>query len=407
MRPSTCTRRTRRQARARSGVSRPRSTTPVHALALVTLLLAACVGPPRTIVDVSPSPEPGVLEVVALLDLSGDRAPRGDSQRNALALWNDLAPARGRAPRVRVSVVDTAGSEARVLIELRRAAVEARADAVIVGVPVSFATPGFAEAVQAAALPLVMTLPLDEPVAQLGGRWAFAMAPTPDQIARKVFTLTVSPLETLLIVADDRPADAEARAILDLWRRAGSVVPHELRVDRRDGSIQVAARLATLARRVHLAGPPRQWSALGSALKQGPRGTTFVLSYLTEPADLGEFRDGLAAVWPAPLHLTLAAIPPTSAAQARRQFVQTYTDRHGPPTAPAVAAYDALSALALAAERSGADDRERLREELEVTTFAGIATTYAFSVTRHAGHSGEELALYRLSGGTPVLDTRR
>lgn len=379
----------------------------MHALALVTLLLAACAATPRPIVDVSPSPEPGVLEVTALLDLSGERAPRGDSQRNALALWNDLAPARGRTPRVRVSVVDTAGSDARLLIELRRAAVEARADAVIVGVPVSFATPGFAEAVQAAALPLVMTLPLDEPVAERGGRWAFAMAPTPDQIARQVAALTVSPLETLVVAADDRPADAEARAILGLWRRAGGEVPYELRVDRRDGSIQVAARLATLARRVHVAGPPRQWSALGSALKQGPRGTTYVLSYLTEHTDLGEFRDGLDAVWPAPLHLTLAAIPPNSAAGARRQFVQSYTDRHGPPTAHAVAAYDALSALVLAAERSGADDRERLREQLELTTFAGIGTTYAFSVTRHAGHSGEDLALYRSSGGAPVRDTRR
>lgn len=389
-------------------MSRSSAITGVRALAMLLILLTACGQTPQTVVAVSPTPEPGLLELTVLLDLSGDRAPRGDAQRNALTLWNDLAQPRGRvAVRTRLNVVDIGGSDARLLIELRRAAVEARADAVIIGVPVSFATPGFAEAVQAAALPLLMTLPLDEPVAERGGRWVFAMAPTPEQIARKVVRTSLSALDTLLVTADDRPADPEIRAILGEWRRAASILPHEVRVDRRTGSIQVAARLATLARRVHLGGTPRSWNALGAALKQGPRGATYVLSYLTDHTDLGELRDGLDVIWPAPLYLTPAAIPPNPAAGARRQFVQSYTDRHGPPTAHAVALFDALSLLSLAVERSGADDRERLRQELEVTTFAGIATTYAFSVTRHAGHSGEELGLYRLSGGAPVLDTRR
>lgn len=375
---------------------------------MVLALLTACAGTPQPIVVVSPTPESGLLELTVLLDLSGDRAPRGDAQRNALTLWNDLAQSRGRGPvRTKVTVVDVGSSDARLVIELRRAAVEARADALIIGVPVSLTTPGFAEAAQTAGLPLLLTMPLDEPVNERGGRWIFAVAPTPRQIAKKVALVTESPLDTLLITADDRPADAEIRAIVGEWRRAADVLPYELRVDRRAGSLQIAARLATLSRRVHLAGPPRYWNALGAALKQGGRGPRYVLSYLTDPTDLGEFRDGLDAVWPAPLYLTLAAIPPTSAASARRQFVQSYTDRHGPPTAHAVAAYDALSLLALAAERSGTDDRERLRGQLEATTFTGIATTYDFSVTRHAGHSGEDLALYRWSGGAPVLDARR
>lgn len=380
----------------------------MRALAIAVLVLTACVRPPQPIADVSPTPEPGYLDVTALLDLSGDRAPRGDAQRNALALWNDLAQARGRGPvRIRVNVVDVGGSDARMLIELRRAAVEGRADAVIVGAPVSFGTPAFSDAVQAAELPILMTMPLDEPATERGGRWVFAIAPTPEQIARRVVVITPSPLDTLVITAEGRPADAEVGAILREWRRTARTYPQELRVDRRDEVIQAAVRLASPGRRVHLAGPPRYWSTLGAALKQGGRGATYVLSYLTDHSDLGEFRDGLDAVWPAPLHLTLAAIPPNSTASARRQFVQSYADRHGPPTAHAVAAYDALSALALAAERSGADDRERLREQLELTTFAGIATTYAFSVSRHAGHSGEDLALYRWSGSAPVLDTRR
>lgn len=386
----------------------------MRALAMLLILLTACARTPQPVVTVSPTPEPGVLEITVFLDLSGDRAPRGDAQRNALTLWNDLAQARGRgAVRTKVDVVDVGGSDARLLIELRRAAVEARADAVIIGVPVSFATPGFAEAVQAAGLPLLMTMPLAEPIAERGGRWAFAIAPTPDQIARKVVIITKSSLDTIVITSATKPADAEADAILGEWRRTARTLPQELRLDRREDSLQAAVQLvgapavSGTGKRVHLAGPPRQWGALGSALKQGGRGATYVLSYLTEHTDLGEFRDGIDAVWPAPLHLTLASIPPNQAAAARRQFVQSYTDRHGPPTAHAVAAFDALSILALAAERAGTDDRERLREQLELTTFAGIATTYAFSVTRHAGHSGEDLALYRRSGGAPVLDARR
>ncbi|MGH2499809.1 MAG: ABC transporter substrate-binding protein, partial [Candidatus Limnocylindria bacterium] len=96
-------------------------------------------------------------------------------------------------------------------------------------------------------------------------------------------------------------------------------------------------------------------------------------------------------------------IPPSGAAAARRQFLQEYADRHGPPSTHAATAYDALSLLALASERAGADDRERLRERLQDTTFAGMATTYEFSPTRHAGFALEDLALLRLSGSSVVL----
>lgn len=355
-----------------------------------------------------------MLEVTVLLDLSGNRAPRGDAQRNAVQLWQDLEQSRGGGRiRVRVSVVDVASSDGRLLIELRRAAIEPRTDAVIVGVPVTAATAGFSEAARVAELPILLTLPASEPVAALGGRWVFAIAPTPEQIARRVVQITESPLDTVVVTAAARPPEPEIRAILDEWRRLARTEPQQARVDRRDETLQAAVRLATVpttagaGRRVHLGGPPREWGALGSALKQSARGATYVLSYLTEHTDLGEFRDGLDAVWPAPLHLTLAAIPPSSAAGARRQFVQSFTDRHGPPTAHAAAAFDALTLLALAAERVGADDRERLREQVEGTGFAGVTTTYAFSVTRHAGYSGDDLVLYRWNGSSPIVDLRR
>jgi len=99
----------------------------VRAVALLLILLTACARTPQPVVAVSPTPEPGLLEITVLLDLSGDRAPRGDAQRNALTLWNDLAQSRGRGQvRSKVTVVDVGGSDARLLIELRRAAVEMR-----------------------------------------------------------------------------------------------------------------------------------------------------------------------------------------------------------------------------------------------------------------------------------------
>ena len=349
-----------------------------------------------------------------LLDLSGSRAPRGDAQRNALQLWQDLDQSRGGGRvRVRLSVIDVASSDARLLIELRRAAVETRADAVVVGVPVGPSTLGFDEAALAARTPLLLTLPAAEPVAGTGGRWIFGLAPTPEQIARRTAVITESALDTLVITADGRPQDPEIGAVLEHWRRVARTEPQQLRIDRRDETLQAAVRLAGVpttggtGRRVHVAGAPREWGPLGSALKQSARGATYILSYLTEHTELGEFRDGLDSVWPAPVHLTLSAIPPNAAAAARRQFVQSFTDRHGPPTAHSAAAFDALTLLALAAERVGTDDRERLREQLEVTSFTGVTTTYAFSVTRHAGYSGDDLVLYRWSGNAPVPDTRR
>lgn len=381
---------------------------------LVAVLLVACTRPPQPVVQTSPSPEPGLLEVTALLDLSGSRAPRGDAQRNALQLWQDLDQSRGGGRvRVRVSVVDVASSDARLLLELRRASVESRADAVIIGVPVGAGTIGLADAAVAAQLPILLTLPVTEPVAGTGGRWLFAVAPTPEQIARRSVQITGSALDTIVITADSRPQDPEVRAVLDEWRRVARTEPQQVRINGRDETLLAAVRLAAVpttagtGRRVHLSGPPRQWGPLGSALKQTARGATYVLSYLTEHTDLGEFRDGLDSVWPAPLHLTLAAIPPNAAATARRQFVQSFTDRHGPPTSHAAAAFDALTLLAVAAERVGADDRERLREQVEVTGFTGVTTTYAFSVTRHAGYSGDDLVLYRWNGNAPVPDTRR
>lgn len=380
----------------------------MRALAICAALLLACARTPGPLIQASPSPEPGVVEVTALLDLSGSGAALGAAQRNALDLWVDLDRARGARVPLRLSVVDVGTSEARLLIELRRAA-EGGADAAIVGVPVDLDRPGFLDIAQVAQLPLLLTLPVTEPSGEEGGRWLFAFGPTPEQIARRVIGPARTLIDTFVVARDDRGIDAETDAVLSAYGRVNDTEPGLLRVDPAEpATIQAAARVvAAGGSRVHVMGAPRDWAAFAQTVKQlGRPVTRYVLSYLTEPADGGEFRDGLDASWPAPRNLSLGAIAPDGAAAARRQFVESYASRHGAPSAHAGAAFDALTALALAAERAGADSRERLRERLEATAFAGVSTTYAFSMTRHAGYGGDDLALYRWRGGVPIIDTR-
>src|SRR5207237_10819358 len=89
-------------------------------------------------------------------------------------------------------------------LELRRAAVEDRADAIVVGVSVNY-DDAFVAAVQLTGVPVLFTLPIPEPATRGGGGWAFALAPTPAQLARSVLddaTLR-SVLSADLVVSDE------------------------------------------------------------------------------------------------------------------------------------------------------------------------------------------------------------
>src|SRR5439155_1198558 len=50
-----------------------------------------------------------------------------------------------------------------------------------------------------------------------------------------------------------------------------------------------------------------------------------------------------------------------------------------------------------------AGDPERTRSHIEGGTFAGIATTYAFSASRHLGVDPREIALLAWQGGRAVI----
>ncbi len=103
------------------------------------------------------------------------------------------------------------------------------------------------------------------------------------------------------------------------------------------------------------------------------------LSYLTDATDATRLGDATSAVrWPGLRRPTVAGVG-THAATAT----------------------DALALLAANADAAG--DAERTRSRIEGGTFAGIATTYAFSTSRHLGVDPREIALLAWQGGRAVI----
>src|SRR4029077_1197516 len=334
----------------------------------------------------TPTRDPNALNVTALLDLSGSRAPNGGPQRDALQLWADQHSSG--TPRVKLKITDVASSPSKTVIELRRAAVDDRADAIVVGVAVDYDA-AFAAAVQLAQVPVIFTVPIPEP-ATPGGGWAFALAPTPRQLARAVLDDAAqrSVLSSGLLVSDESTTAVSERMafVSDLARR--QVTPNIVTVTATDATQRLKPLLATTTL-VLFAGTPRTYL---EAARTVTVGTTFYLSYLCDFNDLGDLRDAAPfAVWPG--SRWVATSPTEAITSSRASFVQTYSDRYGPPTSAAASAYDALALLSSAAETSIAP--QSVRDQLQSGRFPGVATTYTFSASQHAGFNTGDIAVLR------------
>ncbi|MDQ2914218.1 MAG: ABC transporter substrate-binding protein [Chloroflexota bacterium] len=359
-------------------------------VAALVLFLGACTAAnPSVTPSPSPTRDPNALNVTALLDLSGSRAPNGAPQRDALQMWADQHALA--TPRVKLKIVDVAGSPAKTALELRRAAVEDRADAIILGVSVDY-DDAFAAAVQLAQAPVLFTLPIPEPATRDGG-WAFALAPTPAQLARVVLDDAAlrSVLSSGLLVSDESTTAIIDRIALtnELARR--QVRPNVVMVTAADATQKLRPLLPTTST-VFFAGIPRTYL---EAARTVAAGTTLYLSYLCEFGDIGDLRDAAPlAVWPS--SRWIAASSSGASTLARVSFVQAYTDRAGPPTSVAASAYDTLALLSNAA--ADGIDPVRVRDRLQSGTFTGVATTYTFSRSQHAGFNTGDLALLRYVG---------
>jgi ABC-type branched-subunit amino acid transport system substrate-binding protein len=359
----------------------------IRALAVVLLLGACTAANPSATPTPAPTRDPNALNVTALLDLSGSRAPGGAPQRDALQLWADQHASE--TPRVRLKITDVAGSPSKTILEFRREVVEARADAIIVGASIDY-DEAFANLVQVAQVPVLLTLPIPEPATR-GGGWAFAVAPTPAQLARVVVDDAAlrSVLSSNLIVSDESTTAISDRLALmkELARRG--VTPNVVTVAATDATQKLKPLLAT-TQIGFLAGTPRSYL---EAARTVTTGTTLYLSYVCELGDIGDLRDASpSAVWPGSRWVAASSFGPIT--PARAGFVQAFTDRAGgPPTSVAASAYDTLALLARAAEKG--IDPAGVRDRLQSGTFAGIATTYTFSPSQHAGFDYGDLALLR------------
>lgn len=382
-------------------------------LALLTVLSACTAPPPKVIATPSPTHDPAALNVTALLDLSGSRSPRGDSQRDALQLWVDQQQGRSTTLRVKLRVIDVAGSDARLFIELNHIAEDDLADAVIIGAAVAL-DGTLLRAIELTKRPVLFTVPLAEPAGRgVGGRWVFGLAPTPGQIAAVDRTLLpAGPLAatvSAIIVSDESAAAVRERTALQAeFAVRGGTVPTVLRIPttERDAFLERLRPALAVSVALFFTGPAGSYLA-PTRLIPSPSATTgfvTVLSFLTDAADLGQLRDAAPATrWPGTRNIVTGQYDPTTGTgSAQAAFSRAYADRHGPPTTQAALAYDALGLLARTAERVGSAP-DRLRERIESGTFAGIATSYAFTPSRHAGFDPSDLVLLAWDGSQPVL----
>ncbi|MDP9252165.1 MAG: ABC transporter substrate-binding protein, partial [Chloroflexota bacterium] len=156
---------------------------------------------------------------------------------------------------------------------------------------------------------------------------------------------------------------------------------------------------ASFAHSAFFAGPAATYVDATRSLVAAGITPRVYLSYLMEASDASSLREGAdIATWPGSRNLATISTAPTTAARAT--FVQSFNARHGTASTLAATAWDALALIDAAAESvGGTPDRARLRDRLEATTFAGIATRYAFSTARHAGFDTVDLVYLRWGAG--------
>jgi len=347
----------------------------VRALALLVALCCACASP-GPVVEATPVPtrEPGTFDVTVLLDLSGARSAIGNAQRAAMQLWLDQNPSR----QIRAKFVDLAGTDARLLIELRRAAVDDRADAVVIGVPVEY-DDTFVRGVAAASLPVLLTLPAPDPS---DSRWAFGLAPTYADLARLELDDVIARglIAPTLLVSDESALSIGERIALGReFDRRGLVRPTIVSVTAQDAAQRMRAG-AGVARSMLLTGAMSTYLDAARSLASAGITPRAYVSYVSDNAEISSLRDAQPMVtWPGSRKLARAGAPSTVAATA----------------------YDALAIIEAAV--AGGADAATVRERLEGGTFVGIASTYAFARTRHAGFAVKDLAYLRWVAGRAII----
>ncbi len=347
----------------------------------LALLLSACTSALPVTADPSPSAtrEAGTITVAALLDLSGNRAPKGDGQRSAMQQWADTQ--RG-TPRVKLRIIDVAGSDAKVLLELKHLSEAGDTDAVIIAVP-AILDDALSRAVGLLGRPVLFTLPVHDPdTIGEGGRWMFGLAPSPDALARVVVdALPSRTTPAIVVTSGTRVAGRDEIAITSVFRAQERPMPFVMSAapDQRDAFTQRLRTVARAGSAVFFAGAAFDSLPLVRLIPSDATGGPSVfLSYLTDANDAGRLGDVSPAVrWPA----------------LRRSIGSALGSQ-------ALSATDALALLAITGDVPY--DPERSRASIEDGTFAGMAATYSFTRSRHTGVDRTDIALAAWESGRIV-----
>ena len=290
--------------------------------------------------------------------------------------------AQRSTPRVKLRIVDVAGSDAKLLLELKRGADAQDTDAFIVDVPATL-DDALASAIALVGRPVLFTLPIAEPTGP-AARWIFGLAPTPDAIARVlVDALPTRATPSIIVTNGTLPAGREELALEAIFRADGRPLPFVMSAapDQRDTFAQRFKPFASTGSGVYFAGPATSYLDPVRIVPTADTTTTVLvfLSYLADANDAGRLGEAAPGVrWPG-LRRPAAAGLGTQAATAT----------------------DAVALLAASADASG--DAERSRSRIEGGTFAGIATTYAFSPSRHTGVDLRDIALLAYENGRVVV----
>ncbi|HEY8732891.1 MAG TPA: hypothetical protein VIN69_13080 [Candidatus Limnocylindria bacterium] len=349
----------------------------------LALLVATCAAPPPSTAAPTPSPtrEPGTYAVTALLDLSGSRGPRGDAQRSAMQQWASSGAQR-TSPRVKLRIVDVAGSDAKLLLELKRAADAGDTDAFVIGVPATL-DDALMGAIALVRRPVLFTLPIPEPTGD-AARWIFGLAPTPDALARALVDALPTPATPGIVVTSGTLASGREKVALDgAFRAEGRAAPLTMSAapDQRELFAQRSRPFLGTSSGMFFTGPTAAYLDPVRVVPAADPATTVLvfLSYLTDPNEASRLGSSAAGVrWP-----------------GLRRPTELAVGTH------AATATDALALLAASADAAG--DAERSRARIEGGTFAGIATTYTFTATRHVGVDPREIALLAWDNGHVVM----
>ena len=281
---------------------------------------------------------------------------------------------------MKVRLVDVAGSDAKLLVELKRAADAGDTDAFVVGVPATI-DDALASAIALVKRPVLFTMPIAEPTGD-AARWMFGLAPTPVSLARAVVAALPARSTTAVIVTNGTLASGrEELALASAFQEDGRPLPFVLTAapEVRDTFSQRAKPFFNPSTALFFTGPAASYLDPQRLLPEPAASGPVFLSYLTDASDASRIGDAVSAVrWPGLPRPTGSGLG-THAATAR----------------------DALALLATSSDPSG--DPERTRTRIEGGTFAGIAATYAFSTSRHTGVDPHEIALLAWQGGRVVI----